>query len=1083
MGAFDHLIPGFRAGAKAAPQATEAARPNAFDHLIPKTAAPEVPTIRNSADDVEGLTHRAIVPMPSDAIDTGLKSVLGETAGNIAGYIPGIAALNTWMDAAQREKLNPDTRSAPTQMLEGFENVMRGAGQGTNPNAQPEQKVLGEAFEDAGGAWMLGDGSVLNPAEHVILKDPTSGKLMAYARSKQSDEMGITGASRVITQGLLTGPVTGVARGTALVNEAAGALPAERAAKATEDLAAFDRSGVPVYAPAFSDGPGRGLAKSLADTPFVGKPLANAADASAKATAGRVDDIAGRFGTKPNEQQAGVTVREGIERFKDARPTDVVEDGIKELPDRDLSQIILAPSAETSFKTKQGALYERAWRLIPEEMQKGKSVEGQSRFMSAPSEARAVLDDIAARNTRMVNKSDGEAPPIASGQLGRMIEAIRNKSWRANLQTLRDMRSEVRRLASGMADTEKNVLKTSDLDRIQAAITRDMIGQLKRNADEYLAAGKLDEAGKIERAIKEFSRADQYTRLSIERMEKIERLFNADTGEALARNITNAALGGGRGNIEMLQTLAKTLRPDEMGEVRSMIFSKLGRPVGSARGSAEEMAFSPNTFTTSWNKMSPEAKALLFDGEHRKAIDDIVTVANRLSNVDAMGNVSRSGTHAINVGGVFALLGSVATGSVAPVAGAAAGSWGLAYLLSRPAYAKWTAQYLKLKSQTASAPKAIDAALAVQVNRLAQMAHSDPQLQQIVQQLRNSGAGEVGVGQRPDEQRQIEQERPAPGKGEGNQGSNNGAAPNHPPINSDGSVLKEGPKPTFRDKAADFLGSIHGGDATHKNTNYTAIDALSMFPPIGAVVGIDEARHMSEDGSPVAAAGLGILSLLPGGGGAKKGAEKALGAVAREIEELAPRYRQLFGKDFMAPKARPGTPADEVLKGEMQTLDELRSAVTSKEAALAKMPDVPSTPKIRDVTGERDEMLRALEENPTTKAIPGRQGIPSIKEQKGLIQDFYKDGNKLPDRPWGASPLDYQRVVRDQHEAKQALAVSKQQIADGNKALRAAEKSNDKQEIARLKAELKAVNLKAAKQSGQIAELNKMMKKALGEDD
>lgn len=758
MGAFDDLIakvarppagaiPAFRDGGEAA------AGSGLFDDLIAKHRPPaQEPQMRGQV-----ATRAPEMPMPSQHVNAGLKAVLGDRLGEAAGYIPGIAVGNAWVDAAAREKMNPEQRSAPTQMLEGFENVMRGAGQRTNPNAQPEQQALGEAFQDAGGAMMFqtpdGRGELVNPDHHVVLKDPNSGKLVAYSRSKQSNEMGITGASRVITQGLLAGPVTGPARATSLAGPAAGAAQAERAATAVDDMAAFERSRVPMFSPAFSSGPVRGAAKSLADTPYIGAPLNNALDRSIQGTADAVDDVAGKLGSKPNPQQAGTAVRDGLERFKDARPSDVVEDGIRQLDDRRIAEIIQSPTAETSFKTKQGALYERAWRLIPEEMQKGRAVEGQARFMSAPSATRDVLEAIVARNTRMVNASKGEAPPIAGGQLGRMIDAIRNPKWRANLQTLRDMRSEVRRLASGMADTEKNVLKTSDLDRIQGAITRDMIGQLQANAAKYREAGAFAEADKIERSIKEFSRADQFTRLSIERMDKIERLFKADTGEALARNISSAALDGGRGNIEMLQTLRKTLRPDEMGEVRSMLLSELGKPSGSVRGTAQEIGFNVNSFVTRWNNMSPAARDMLFGGEHRKAIEDIVTVAKRLSNVDAMGNVSRSGTHAVNVGGILALGGSIFSGSFAPAAGGAATAAGLSYLLSRPAYARWTASYLQMRANLAKAPQHVTANIATHINRLAQLAKQDPALEPIYRSL----AEENGVGQRSDAKDQNNQ--------------------------------------------------------------------------------------------------------------------------------------------------------------------------------------------------------------------------------------------------------------------------------------------------------------------------------------
>jgi hypothetical protein len=765
MGMFDDLIKEAE-GAKAAPPpaapvATEpkaAVRPGMFDDLIEE--AQSVPQFRNSATPETGLRHEA-VKMPSQIMREGISNTFGETAANVSDYLPHTIVGGMWADAYANEKMNPDPRGAGTKMLEQYENIQRGALQGTNPFPQPDddRQALGEAFQDAGGAWMFqpqgGQWELVNPDSHTVLKDPNTGKLTAYTRSKRSDESGITGMSRVLSQGLLTNPVTGPTRAMSVGRESAGALAGNRATKATQDLAAFERAKIPVFPPAFSEGPVRGIAKSISDTPFVGGPLTRSLDRSIVGAGEAAEDVAGRFGSKPNQQQAGQTVREGIERYKDARSTDVVEDHVRALPIERLNQIIASPTRATSFKTKQGALYERAWKLLPDDMQKGKSVKGAPRFQSSPKNARATLDDIAARNSRMVNTEGGtiEAPPMAGGMLGKMIEAIRAPQWSANLQTLRDMRSEVRRLASGMSDTEKNVLKNSDLERIQSALTQDMIAQLQKNVDYYRKAGDLQTANNVEQSIREFSRADQFTRLSIERLDKIEKLFNADTGEALARNITNAALGGGKGNIQMLQTLNKTLRPDEMGEVRSMLFSQLGKPVNSARGTAEEAKFSVNTFATKWNAMSPEAKALLFDGEHRQAVDDIATSVSRLSNVDSMANSSRSGTHMANMSGLASLGYGLVTLQAWPIMATGAAGYGLAHMMANPMYAKWAANYMKIKSAAQHSPNQVNAALITHVNRLAEMARFDPQLQPVLQAI----SGELGVTEGQDGNRQKDE--------------------------------------------------------------------------------------------------------------------------------------------------------------------------------------------------------------------------------------------------------------------------------------------------------------------------------------
>jgi hypothetical protein len=350
--------------------------------------------------------------------------------------------------------------------------------------------------------------------------------------------------------------------------------------------------------------------------------------------------------------------------------------------------------------------------------------------MQGPESTRAVLAEIQGRNARMtIQTGQNAAPeavtrPVQGGLLGRMIEAVNNPRWTANLQTLRDMRSEFRRLASGMADTEKNTLKLSDLDRIQGAITDDMISLLSRNAAAYREAGDIQTAQGFERSIREFQRADRFTRLSMQRMETVEKLFRADSVESLARNITNASMSGSKGNLDLLRTLQRTLQPDEMAEVGSALLSELGRPVASAGGTAQELGFSVNSFMTRWNQMSPQARHILFGGEHSAALDDVVRVVRRLSEVEKYANASNSGRMTMNVGGILAGLSSIATGTGGYALGAAGGGFGLSFLLSRPTTARWLVGYLRLKADPHTTARRLNA----YVGQLGQYTQHEPAL-------------------------------------------------------------------------------------------------------------------------------------------------------------------------------------------------------------------------------------------------------------------------------------------------------------------------------------------------------------------
>lgn len=524
-----------------------------------------------------------------------------------------------------------------------------------------------------------------------------------------------------------------------------------RATTAAEDAAAAGRLRVDVPGFAYNSGPTASVAKQLSETPVIGTPARRAIETGITQTARAADEVAAGYGDARTSQQVGQVADRGLTRFKDARPGDVLDDAARNLTDAQISQAVHAPARDTSLKSKQAVLYERAWREIPEDMRAGRAVADDPRVMAAPSEARAVLRDIVGRNARMTQQTGanaaGELMPVTGGLLGRVLTAIDNPRWTANLQTIRDIRSEVRRLASGMPDTERNVLKSSDLERLQSALTRDMIGLMERNADRYRTAGNFERANGFERSIRLFRQADRFTRLSMERLETVERMFGANNAEALARNITSAALNRGRGNIESLRTLRRTLRPEEMDQVASGVIRELGTPVGSARGITQQANFSVASFVTRWQNMAPEARGLLFNGPQRAALDDLVRVTNRMANVEALVNNSRSGTNSLNVGSVMAAGGAVASGAVDVLTaglGSAASGFGVAYMMSRPEYARWMVRYLDIRARQRTLADQRSGPLAEHMRRLGVMAAQDENLREPYEALRRETATNPG---------------------------------------------------------------------------------------------------------------------------------------------------------------------------------------------------------------------------------------------------------------------------------------------------------------------------------------------------
>lgn len=524
-----------------------------------------------------------------------------------------------------------------------------------------------------------------------------------------------------------------------------------RATEAAADMAAFDRSNVRQFGPSLNEGPVAGTAKHLSDTLFVGGPVKSALETSLEGARNRTAVVAERYGGAMTAEQTGHGVRQGIERFRDARPTEVVERQVGGYTPTQRAEIIAQPARETSLKTKQAALYERAWDYIPEPMREGRAVQGAPRIMGGMPNTRAVLEDVAARNLRMINASaDGAeraAQPIAtSGMVGRMIDAIGNNRWTASLQTMRDIRSDFRRLASGIGDTEKNTLRLSDIERVQGGITRDMIGLLERNAAAYQQAGQTETAASIERAITAFRRADQFTALSVQRLEAIERFFNAPDATTLYRNVSQAALGRDRGNIEALRTLRRTLREDELSTLASGVIRQLGEPVGLARGATERLGFSVSSFMTRWNNMSPEAKGLLFRGPHRAALDDLVRVNRRLANVEAWTNTSRSGNAAVNVGSVMAGGGAYAAGGLETLLGSLAAGGTASLVMGSETYARWMIGYLRARAAIyrSGAGASETARLTASVNQLGYLMQQDRSLEPVYRAVVQDNGGGHG---------------------------------------------------------------------------------------------------------------------------------------------------------------------------------------------------------------------------------------------------------------------------------------------------------------------------------------------------
>lgn len=537
---------------------------------------------------------------------------------------------------------------------------------------------------------------------------------------------------------------------------------AEVRAARIADKAAMERSGIEPFGPALADESMATVANQMSKVPIASAPLVNKIRTAVGQTRDAAEKVASGYGTATTDAQAGAIVQKGLERFRDARPQDIIETNLKTLPETPqslayLEGIAADRAANTSFKTKAGALYELAWRGLPKDMRAGRSKIDTTRFTGGLNATKDVLRDIYERNKSLIKKpkkaskaktlpagaTEDIALPVRGGLLGQAIkDVMTTKNANRPLQAMRDLRSELRRLASGMGDTEKNTLKSADLDRIQSAITQDMVTLLSRNADEYAKTGDLATAQSVRQSIRRFQQSDTFYRVGQQRIEKIEKLIDAKSPEEVGRILVNAATTKGKGDLQKLIAVQRTLRPEEWNDYVAGVIRHMGQPVASARGVAREQGFSVQSFLTAYQRMEPEARHVLFrsraSAELAQALDDLARSAGRMAEFEATANTSRSATNAI-------AMAAVAGGAQQVIANweyalfSFGGTYAVSKFLASPLYVRWLTRAVKIQTD----PRLQGGrAWKQHIMQLAQMAEGDPEIGLVI--LKALGADSAG---------------------------------------------------------------------------------------------------------------------------------------------------------------------------------------------------------------------------------------------------------------------------------------------------------------------------------------------------
>lgn len=367
----------------------------------------------------------------------------------------------------------------------------------------------------------------------------------------------------------------------------------------------------------------------------------------------------------------------------------------------ELTTIARAPARQTSFAARQEALYELADRNVPVLMRSNNS---RNPNLFSPTNMRETVAGIL-RHEASASISGGVAE---GGRFGDLVRRVSNQNSNMTLESLRAARTEIGRALSNFGTYDARLDRTQ-LKQLYGSISQDI-----ENAYRTIAArawqrtrsnglDRVDEtvARAADQALYQFQRANRYTRVGMERMDRFMTVLDAKTPEQAAVRLRQAALSKGRGNIELLRTARAALRDEEWNDFAGVMLNEIGHPVASAVGRAREAGFSVRTAATNYQNMTPEARQILW-GNSRE-VDSFFRVVGRLAEIEATVNSSRTATNLINVSGTLAALTAGVTGNTLTALSVGLGAFGLSYILSRPSLVRLMTFALRNRAMHADA--------------------------------------------------------------------------------------------------------------------------------------------------------------------------------------------------------------------------------------------------------------------------------------------------------------------------------------------------------------------------------------------
>lgn len=407
-----------------------------------------------------------------------------------------------------------------------------------------------------------------------------------------------------------------------------------------DNIRTFEDSGygTPTVGQASENRAMRATESVLSKTPGGAGRMAATAEQGAKNLGASVDDLADDLSVNASGTKAGARIESGIKTFVD------------------------------EFKTSQGNLYGKLDARMPKDTRVD-----MTNTLNKLSELNSDIPGAPELSKFFKNST-------IQGIEGAIKSDTKDFTQRLPYEALKKLRTLV-------GQELENTTLTSSVPRskwqaLYASISKDLSEAAREAGPEAQAA---------------FKRANDYTRAGHERIGVfLDRVVGKDTPEKIFQAAVNPSeIKEGASTINAVM---RSLPKDDRAAVQAAFLKRLGVATPGKQNELGEV-FSPETFLTNWNKISPEAKRVLFADGSGQLRSDLDTVARVAANLREGSRVfsNLSGTQpalSAQAAGGGAMI-ALATGhpAVAAAIGATAVSANaMARLMANPKFVHWLAK-------------------------------------------------------------------------------------------------------------------------------------------------------------------------------------------------------------------------------------------------------------------------------------------------------------------------------------------------------------------------------------------------------